>query len=202
MENILKKIKTNVVVSALFCIGLGIVLVIWPGASAQALCMAIGAVLMLTGLTRLVNYIFGRDGSLFSQLNLILGIIITGIGLWILLQPKTIGIMVPILVGIIFLIHGINDLQQAVHLCKSQYDKWWVVLLLGLATIGFGILLIWNPFEAVETLFMFIGFFLIYDGVSDIWIISRVSHVAKLYKQETEAVDAEAKEIETDETDA
>lgn len=201
MESILKKIKTNVVVSALFCIALGIVLVIWPGASAQILCMAIGAVLMVSGLTRLVNYIFGRDGSLFSQLNLVMGIIITGIGLWILLQPKTIGIMVPILVGIIFLIHGINDLQQAVNLCKNQYDKWWVVLLLGLATIGFGILLIWNPFEAVETLFMFIGFFLIYDGVSDIWIISRVSYVAKLYRQEAEAVDTEAKEIEKVDSD-
>lgn len=199
MESILKKIKTNVVVSALFCIVLGVVLVIWPGTSAQILCMAIGAVLMISGLTRLVNYISGRDGSLFSQMNLIMGIIITGIGLWILLQPKTIGIMIPILVGIIFLIHGINDLQQAVNLCKSQYDKWWVILLLGLVTIGFGILLIWNPFEAVETLFMVIGFFLIYDGASDIWIISRVSHVAKLYKQEAEAVDAEAKEIESDE---
>ena len=42
---------------------------------------------------------------------------------------------------------------------------------------------------------MFIGLFLIYDGVSDIWIISRVSHAAKQLKQEIEAVDADAKEV-------
>lgn len=195
MERILKKIKTNVVISALFCIVLGVVLVIWPGMSVQIACMAIGAVLILNGISRLVNFIFGRDGSLFSQMNLIMGIIITVIGAWILLQPAKVIAMIPILVGIIIMIHGVNNLQQAVSLCKSRYDKWWVALILGLVTVGFGILLICNPFQAIDTLVMFIGLFLIYDGISDIWIVSRVSYAAKQLKQELGAVDAEAEEI-------
>lgn len=196
MERILKKIKANVVISALLCIALGVVLVIWPGMSVQVACMAIGAVLILNGISRLVNFIFGKDDSLFSQMNLIMGIIITVIGVWILLQPDKIIAMIPILVGIIIIIHGINNLQQAVNLCKSQYDKWWVALLLGLLTIGFGILLICNPFQAIDTLVMFIGIFLIYDGVSDIWIVSRVSRTAKQLRQDLEAVDVEAEEID------
>ena len=68
-------------------------------------------------------------------------------------------------------------------------------MILGLVTLGFGVLLIFNPFEAVETLVMFIGIFLIYDGVSDIWIVSRVSRVAKYLKQEAGAVDVDAREI-------
>lgn len=196
MERILKKIKTNVVISALVCIALGVVLVVWPGMSVQVTCMAIGAVLVLNGISRLMNFIFGRDGSLFSQMNLFMGIIITVIGVWILFQPNKIIAMIPILVGIIIIIHGINNLQQAVTLCKSLYDKWWVALLLGLLTIGFGVLLICNPFEAVDTLVMFIGAFLIYDGISDIWIVSRVSRSAKQIKQELEAVDAEAEDVD------
>lgn len=196
MERILKKIKANVVISALLCIALGVVLVIWPGMSVQVACMAIGAVLILNGISRLVNFIFGKDDSLFSQMNLIMGIIITVIGVWILLQPDKIIAMIPILVGIIIIIHGINNLQQAVNLCKSQYNKWWVALLLGLLTIGFGILLICNPFQAIDTLVMFIGIFLIYDGVSDIWIVSRVSRTAKQLRQDLEAVDVEAEEID------
>ena len=196
MERILKKIRTNVVISALICIALGVVLVVWPGMSVQVACMAIGAVLIINGISRLLNFIFGRDDSLFSQMNLIMGIIITVIGVWILLQPEKIIAMIPILVGIIIIIHGINNLQQAVNLCKSQYDKWWVALLLGLLTVGLGILLICNPFQAIDTLVMFIGLFLIYDGISDIWIVSRVSYAAKQIKQELGAVDVEAEEIE------
>ncbi|MDE7017659.1 MAG: DUF308 domain-containing protein [Lachnospiraceae bacterium] len=195
MERILKKIKTNVLISALLCIALGIVLVVWPGMSVQVVCMAIGAVLILNGISRLANFIFGRDGSLFSQMNLVMGIIITVIGVWILFQPSKIIAMIPILVGIIIIIHGINNLQQAVSLCQSRYDKWWIALLLGLVTVGFGILLICNPFKAIDTLVMFIGIFMIYDGISDIWIVSKVSHNAKQLRQELEAVDVEAEEL-------
>ena len=196
MELILKKIKTNVIASALLCIALGVVLVVWPDMSVQIACMAIGAVLILNGISRLINFIFKRDGSLFSQMNLVMGIIITVIGVWIILQPAKVVAMIPILVGIIIIIHGINNLQQAVSLCQSRYDKWWIALILGLLTVGFGVLLIFNPFEAVETLVMFIGLFLIYDGVSDIWIVSRVSRMGREIKQAVEAIDTEGREVD------
>lgn len=187
METVLKKIKANVLVSALLCIVLGIVLVVWPGLSVKIVCRAIGAVLIINGLSRLLNFAFERDGSMFSQMNLITGVVITLIGIWIFVKPDTIIALVPILVGIIIVIHGINNMEQAVSLFQSKYDKWWAALILGLVTIGFGALLIFNPFETVDTLVMFIGLFLIYDGVSDIWIVSRVSHTAKQLKQEMEA---------------
>lgn len=196
MEHILKKIKTNIMASALLCIALGAVLVIWPDMSVQITCMAIGVVLIINGISRLANFIFRRDGSLFSQMNLVMGIIIAVIGVWILLQPDKVIAMIPILVGIIIIIHGINNLQQAFHLFQSRYDKWWVALLLGLVTVAFGILLIRNPFKAIDTLVMFIGLFLIYDGISDIWIISRVFRMAKQMKQEVEAIETEGREVD------
>lgn len=195
MERILKRIKTNVMVSALICVALGIILVVWPGLSVRMVCMAIGVVLVINGISRLMNFIFGRDGSIFSQMNLVMGIIITVIGGWILFQPNTIIAMIPILVGIIIVIHGINNLQQTVSLCQSRYDKWWVALLLALITIGFGVLLIFNPFVAVDTLIRFIGLFLIYDGASDIWIMSRVSKNVREARQDMEALTVDGKEL-------
>lgn len=195
MERILKRIKANVMVSALICVALGIILVVWPGLSVRMVCMAIGVVLVINGISRLMNFIFGRDGSIFSQMNLVMGIIITVIGGWILFQPNTIIAMIPILVGIIIVIHGINNLQQTVSLCQSRYDKWWVALLLALITIGFGVLLIFNPFVAVDTLIRFIGLFLIYDGASDIWIMSRVSKNVREARQDMEALTVDGKEL-------
>ena len=179
MERILKRIKTNVLVSSLIDIIIGAVLVIWPDMSLRIACMAIGAVLLSGGLIKLIGLLLHRDGSLFSYLNLIFGIIISLLGAWIILKPEQILKMVPILVGIIIVIHGIQNLGQAISLRKARYEKWWIALILGLLTACFGALLIWNPFTANEMFVMCIGFFLIYDGASDLWILSRVTYVEK-----------------------
>lgn len=189
--NFLKKLKTNVVISAALCILLGIVLVVWPDLSMQIVCTAIGAVLLIGGGVRLAAYFMTKDGSVYAQMNLIMGIILAVVGVWILLQPDKVLAIIPIIVGIVIALHGVNNLQQAVSLCKEKYDKWWVALILGLLTVGFGVLLICKPFAALDTAVMMIGIFLIYDGVSDIWIVSRVYHTAKMLKQEAEAVDVE-----------
>lgn len=187
----LKKLKTNVVISAALCILLGIVLVVWPDLSMQIVCTAIGAVLLIGGGVRLAAYFTTKDGSVYAQMNLIMGIVLAVVGVWILLQPGKVLAIIPIIVGIVIALHGINNLQQAAALNKEQYDKWWVALILGLLTVGFGVLLICKPFAALDTAVMMIGVFLIYDGVSDIWIVSRVYRTAKMLKQEAEAVDVE-----------
>lgn len=192
---LLKKLKTNVVISAALCILLGIVLVVWPGLSMQIVCTAIGAVLLIGGGVRLAAYFTAKDGSVYSQMNLITGIILAVVGIWILLQPDKVLAIIPIIVGIVIALHGVNNLQQAVTLCKEQYDKWWVALILGLLTVGFGALLIFKPFAALDTAVRLIGVFLIYDGVSDIWIVSRLYRTAKTLKREAEALDVDAKEI-------
>ena len=194
--NLLKRLKTNIVISAALCILLGIVLVVWPDLSMQIVCTAIGAVLLIGGGVRLAAYFTAKDGSVYAQMNLITGIILAVVGIWILLQPDKVLAIIPIIVGIVIALHGVNNLQQAVSLCKEKYDKWWVALILGLLTVGFGILLVCRPFEALDTAVMMIGLFLIYDGISDIWIVSRIYRTAKTLKQEVEAIDVESQKID------
>ncbi|MBD5486381.1 MAG: hypothetical protein HDR18_12810 [Lachnospiraceae bacterium] len=195
MGNLLKRLKTNIVISAILCVVLGIVLVVWPDLSMQIVCIAIGAVLLIGGGVRLAVYFTNKDGSMYAQMSLITGIVLAVVGIWILIKPDKVLAIIPIIVGIVIVLHGINDLQQAVSLYKDKYDKWWVALILGVLTIGFGVLLICRPFEALDTVVMLIGLFLIYDGLSDIWIVSRIYRTAKALKQEAEALDVVAKEI-------
>ena len=196
MGNFLKRLKTNIVISAALCVLLGIVLVVWPDLSVKIVCIAIGAVLLIGGGVRLTVYFSLKDGSMYAQVNLIMGIVLAVIGIWILMKPDKVLAIIPVIVGIVIALHGVNDLQQAVTLYKDKYDKWWVALILGLLTIGLGALLICKPFEALDTVVMLIGTFLIYDGLSDIWIVSRIYLRTKELRQEAEALDVEVKEVE------
>lgn len=196
MGNLLKRLKTNIVVSAVLCILLGLVLVLWPDLSMKFVCIAIGAALLIGGGVRLAGYFTVRDGSMYAQMNLIMGIILAVVGIWILIKPEKVLAIIPIIVGIVIVLHGVNDLQQAMALYKEKYDKWWIALLLGVLTAAFGVLLICRPFAALDTVVMLIGIFLVYDGVSDLWIVSRIYRTARAMKQEAEAVVVEAEEID------
>lgn len=162
----------------------------------QIVCTAVGAVLLIGGGVQLAVHFTARDNSVYARLNLIMGIILAVVGVWILLQPDKVLAIIPIIVGIVIILHGVNNLRQAVVLCRDKYDKWWVVLILGLLTVGFGVLLVFNPFEALDAVVMLIGISLIYDGISDIWIVSRIYRTAKMLKQEAEALNVDAEEID------
>lgn len=179
--------------SAVFCILFGATLVVWPDVSSKIVCIGLGAVLALSGIVNLITFFAQRDGSLLSQINLLAGIILTVLGGWVIFNPDVLIKIIPVVIGVVVAVHGVHNLLQALELFRNKYSKWWVALLLGALTVGLGILLICNPFEAVSTVVVLIGVFLIYDGVSDIWIISRVSKTAREIKETMEALDVEAR---------
>ncbi len=194
MEGLLKKIKANMLVSSLLCVLLGLVLVLRPGLSVRIVCTAVGIVLILSGVTRIIDWFCARDGSMYAQMNLIFGIVLVVVGVWIVVKPDKVLAIIPIIVGIVIGMHGLNNLKQAIELWRDKYDKWWVAFILGALTVGFGVLLICRPFAAIDTVVMLIGFFMIYDGLSNIWIVTRIYKNAKMFKQEMEAVEVELKE--------
>lgn len=194
MEGLLKKIKTNVVISSLLCVILGLVLVIRPGLSMRIVCTAVGVVLIVAGATRMIDYFTDRDGSMYAQINLVFGIVLAVVGVWIVVKPDTVLAIIPIIVGIVIVIHGLHNIKQAMELWRDKYDKWWIACIMGVLTVGLGVLLICRPFAAIDTVVMLIGFFLIYDGLSNIWIVSRVYKNAKIMRQEMEAVEVEIRE--------
>lgn len=195
MYQFFKNLKANYLISAVLCVLFGITLVIWPDISSRVVCTGLGCVLALTGVVNLITFFVRRDGTFLSQLGLLAGIVLVVLGGWIILDPDVLIRVIPVVIGIIIVLHGAHNLFQAVELCREKYDKWWVALLLGILTVGFGALLIYNPFEAVNTMIILIGVMLIYDGLSDIWIITRISKVAKAVVETIGALDVEAVEL-------
>ncbi len=195
MESLLKKVKANTILSSLLCAALGLVLVIWPDISMQIVCIAIGAVLILCGVIRLFGFFLNHDGSVYTQGNLVMGIVLVVVGIWIVATPGKVLAIIPIIVGILIVIHGVNNIQQTITLCKGKYSMWWLALIMALLTIGLGVLLITRPFAALDTVVMLIGFFLIYDGLSNVWIVSRIAKTVKMARQEAEAVDVDARDV-------
>lgn len=179
MAEFLRGLKANYLISALLCVILGLVLLIFPGTTTQIVCMLLGIVLFAYGAIQIVLYLFNKERTIVSQGMLVLGIVFAVIGGWIMLKPEMIIMAVPVIVGVLIVIHGLHNATQAFALKSSGYEKWWVVFLLGVLTVILGGILIYNPFKVVNTVVRLIGIFLIYDGLSDVWILSRIFKVKK-----------------------
>ena len=195
MFDYVKNLKANYTVSAIICVVIGLVLIIWPGTSTQLVCMVLGSVLFLYGLIQLALYLFARERTLYLQGMLVLGIVFCVLGVWILLKPEIVIATVPIIIGIIIVIHGLHKISQAISLNKMDYNNWWVALLFGVLTVALGGVLIYNPFSVVNTVVRVIGAFLLYDGLSNMWIISRVF---KTKRNIDKVVDVEGRWVDED----
>lgn len=194
--NYIKSLKVNYSLSAVICVILGIVLLVWPGQSTQVVCMVLGIVLGGFGLIQIILYLATKEKTMVSHSMMMLGVVLAVIGGWIVLKPETIIKAVPMIVGILIVIHGFHNAVQAIDLKKMQYDNWWVALLLSLLTVALGVVLICNPFTIVDTAVRIIGAFLVYDGLSDMWILSRVF---KTKKNREKIIDTDAVIVDEDE---
>lgn len=198
MNNFLKRVKLNALVTAILCALIGVVLIVWPVVSASVLCLALGAVLLICGMVNVLFFCTHRDGSLYSGGMLVLGVILAALGCWIIASPGLVAVLVPRVIGLLICVHGVADLSDALRLRRLRYPRWTAALLLGLVTLALGAVLVFYSFSVLSTIVRIIGIFLFYDGASDIWITAQVSRALKHTPPETRtdgAVDVDFSDV-------
>lgn len=199
MRELFQKIKLNALVTSLLYAAVGLILLVWPELSANILCTVVGLFLVVCGVVDILQFLLSRDGSLYTNAHLILGVILAVVGIWIMTQPDLISVVIPRVIGIILFVHGFGDIGDAMTLHKNGYARWGTALALAIVTLMLGALLVLDPFDAFATVVRMIGLFLLYDGISDLWITSRVSRTVKQAEKDAQAradaVDVEFKDI-------
>ena len=188
----LKKMKANYIIEAIVMIAIGAVLIFWTEASLVIMARALAILLVLAGAIFVISYFIHKDKSLVMSGGFAMGIIIAAIGVWIFLKPDAFTDFIPKLFGVFILISGLMNLGQTISLVSYKYSLWWLSLVLAIGTIIMGAFLLFNPKDAKEIAVTIIGIFLVYDGLTNLWTVSRVSKYAKRVKQEMNAVDVEA----------
>ena len=171
----IKDMKKQFTLTAIFSILLGLVLVIWPDATKMAVSYLIGAALVVLGVIQVVRYFVYEVRLDLFRYDFVSGLILLGVGVFLLMRPEIIVGFLPVLLGMAIVIDGAVKIQQSMDLLRVGYRHWWLVLLLAVLALAAGVVLLVNPFEAASTLVLMIGIVLIYDGVTDLWTISRVS---------------------------
>ena len=191
----LKRLKREKIVSSIIFILLGLVLLIWPGTSLGVVARVIGAVLTCGGIVAILMFLFNKEKGFASSAVLTVGVIVAVIGAWIFINPSFLVELIPTIIGLIVIISGILNLSECLTIHKLGKQGGIASLILAVVTIALGALVLVHPGVIADFIARIMGVVLAYNGVSDLYIISRVTGKVKEVAQAVSAVETTAQEI-------
>ena len=161
-----KLMNISLVTSIIFII-IGITLIFFTKISLEIIAYLISIILILNGVFNMIDdykqfkifYFF--DGFTSGLLSIILGIII-------LTNPNYFAILIPMIVGLWFIISSTFKLRMSLALKDTNNASWMITYILSLLTIISGLCLIFNPEVGALTLTRVVGLLSIIYSVCDI----------------------------------
>lgn len=191
----MKSFRTNRIIFAAGAMLIGIILLVWPSTSLLIMGKCVGVFLALGGLA--AAFMFFRDHeSATRSLLLVMAAVMLICGIVIFLHPQDLVKLIPTIMGILVMISGLINLGETFVLTRNKYGKWWISLIVSIVTIAAGIFLVRNAFNLASLITRIAGGILVFDGISDLWVVSRLSKSASL-KEEEAAVISGASVTET-----
>lgn len=182
MNGIYKKLKTiklEIIIVAVALFVLGLFLVIFPAASQEIICKAIGVALCVWGVLRLINYFRIAGNEVLGSYGLVQGVTLLAFGMFFVIKPQVIGVFLGTALAIIIIVDGILKLQYAVDFYHLQSDKWWIELIGAVIMVVIGVIALLNPFSTTTALTVFIGIALMVEGLWDFISLMRIVSVTK-----------------------
>lgn len=186
----MKSFTNNRIIFAVGAAILGIILLIWPATSLIIMAKCIGALVAIGGLAAAYQFYKDHDSPAKSLL-LVMAAVMIICGAVIFLHPEELVKLIPMIMGILVLISGLINLGETFTLSKKRYSRWWLSLIIAVITIGAGLFLITRAFSLAALITRIAGGILLFDGLSDLWVISRVHKADK----DAQAVDVQAEEV-------
>ncbi len=182
MNTVMKKVKQarlELILLAVANIVLGVVMIIKPEDAVEFVCRAIGIVLAVWGVIRIINYFRVAVVEAFGSFGLVQGVALIAFGTYIAVAPRIMAEVFAVMTAILVIIGGVIKIQYAVDLRRMTSEFWWIELVVAIALLVLGAIALFDPFSTPVALMIFVGISLVLDGVFDLVSIIRISVIAK-----------------------
>lgn len=166
--NKMKKVLGNFTVLSVFCIVMGIALIIRPDFFTRVVGLVVGGVITAMGAVALLRYFIRTKTDPNNASGLISGVILVLAGVFVMVRPDFIPKVIAFVFGAYMLISGITNIQGAFALKKNNSTRWIKAMVsAGLTTLA-GLMLVINPILLADVTFRLMGVCLLISGMSNI----------------------------------
>lgn len=162
-----KRCEKNMLFSTIVTLILGIVLAYSPEGSIKVITGIIAVLFILIGVLQLIDYVKQSKAEKMMSLSLILGILLTAVGVFLFINLESLASFVTTLIGIAILIKSLFKLQFAFNI-KDISDKWFYNLIVGIVGVLLAILILANPFHSASLFLRIIGIIFIVGSIIEL----------------------------------
>jgi len=152
------------VIRGIAAIVFGVVAFAYPGLTLATLVIFFGAWVLVDGVFRVIGAIGGRASDPEWGFHLIIGIVGIIIGFLTFHAPLITALALIIYIGAWALMIGATEIALAIKLRREIKGEWFLILM-GLASILFAVLLLWNPAPGALALLWLIASYAIVFGI-------------------------------------
>lgn len=171
----LKRLKTGAVAMAIIAIICGLSIAVSPMEVFELVQSFLGLIILIVGAIFVIVYLIGKN----NVFPLISGVVLAGFGIFLLIDKAMVRSLIPIVVGIVLIIHGFQDFKMGLEAKKNGSENFSAMIIISIVNLMIGALCIFNPFSTMAITLRILGIAMIYDGVTDLWAISRVVKAAR-----------------------
>ena len=203
MEKLMKKFFRSSLITSLFLIALGLLLIFQSDAVIYSISYIIGGILIALGVLGIIKFVQGTNKEQQTELDIVYGIVSVILGIVVIKNPQAIASIIPTILGISIVINSATKLQYAFELKANGNNLWKSTLVISIISTLCGIVLIFNPFKALTSFTKIVGIFIVIYAVLDMISTFTIKRNVKIFQKtmKEEITEAVVVKEEVDETE-
>jgi len=167
------------VIRGIAAIVFGIIAFVYPGITIATLVLFFGAWVLIDGIFRVVGAIGHRASDPDWGWHIVIGIVGIIVGFLTFHAPQITALALIIYVAAWALMIGATEIAFAIKLRREIKGEWFLILM-GLASIVFALLLLWNPIAGAAAVIWLIAWYAVVLGVLGIFFGFRLRSLPAL----------------------
>ena len=157
----------------------GVIAFVYPGLTIATLVLFFGAWVLIDGIFRIVGAIGHRASDPDWGWQLVIGLLGIVVGLLTFHAPQITALALVIYIAAWALMIGASEIAIAVKMRREIKGEWFLILM-GLASIAFAVLLLWNPIAGAAAVIWLIAWYAVVIGILAIFFGFRLRSLRTL----------------------
>lgn len=183
MEKLMKKFFRSSLITSLFLIALGLLLIFQSDAVIYSISYIIGGILIAIGVLAIIKFIQSTNNEQKAELDIVYGIVSVILGIIVIKNPEAIASIIPAILGIGIVISSATKLQYAFELKANGNNLWKTTMVISLISTLCGIVLLFNPFKALTSFTKVVGIFIVIYAALDMISTFTIKRNVKLFQK-------------------
>ena len=157
--------------SNIFTLIIGILLVVWPGVIVDYFVISIGVLFLIPGLTGIFYYYSTAKAREEQGIKSVFPIPALGsvvLGLWLMIMPEFFEKALMYLLGVLLVLAGLSQLMKLIAV-KNVVKVPFVMYIFSVLILLAGMFVLFNPFEVLSAPFVLLGVSAIFYALTDLF---------------------------------